>query len=66
MPAILLWVAGALGGAVLAVVLAREARRVNAELAAEEARQRATREPPPRGSIPTLRRDPRTGEYRPD
>jgi len=38
-------------------------KRANAEL--ETGRRRATVEPVDRNALPTLRRDPTTGEYRP-
>jgi hypothetical protein len=41
----------------------KEVRRVNAEL--DSVRARATVEPVDRGTLPKLKRDPRTGEYRP-
>ena len=56
------WALGALGAAVVAKVLATGWRRVNAHLhpgapvAAEASRER----------IPTLRRDPLSGVYRPE
>jgi hypothetical protein len=41
----------------------KEAHRVNAEL--DEVRGTEPVEPVDRGALPTLRRDPNTGEYRP-
>jgi len=55
--------AGALGGLAVIRWAYRTALRVNAEL--EEARHRRVAEATPSGEIPTLRRDPRTGAYRP-
>ncbi|MFZ1883040.1 MAG: hypothetical protein WAU53_05420 [Rhodoplanes sp.] len=54
---------GALGAASLARVLVREWRRVNAELdrVSPAATERVDRE-----RLPKLRRDPRTGVYRPE
>ncbi|MFO1097767.1 MAG: hypothetical protein U1E81_05670 [Xanthobacteraceae bacterium] len=54
---------GALGAATLARVLVREWRRVNAELdqVSAAAAERVDRE-----RLPKLRRDPRTGVYRPE
>ncbi|MEZ5889496.1 MAG: hypothetical protein R3D52_04040 [Xanthobacteraceae bacterium] len=54
---------GALGVASLARVLVKEWRRVNAELdrASAAATERVDRE-----HLPKLRRDPRTGVYRPE
>ncbi len=58
MPQTLLLVLGAIGAAVAAKLIAREWRRVNDEL------DRARAEPA-RESLPNLKRDPVTGEYRP-
>ena len=54
---------GALGAATLARVLVREWRRVNADLdqVSAAAADRVDRE-----RLPKLRRDPRTGVYRPE
>ena len=61
-PPVILWTLGALGAAALAKMLAREWRRVNNEL--------HSREPAPqevvRDKMPTLKRDPHSGVYRPD
>lgn len=54
------WVAVALGGAMVVHWVVKEVRRVNEEL---ERARRAVQIPPYR-PLPTLRRDPRTGEYR--
>ena len=60
-PPLVLWTLGALGAAALVRLIAKEHRRVNAEL--ERVRttpvQRDERE-----KYRTLRRDPRTGVYR--
>ncbi|QFR34030.1 hypothetical protein [Ancylobacter sp. TS-1] len=61
MPPVFIVALGALAAAALVKVLARESRRVNAELAARR-RDEAAATDPRRG---TLRRDPSTGEYRP-
>jgi hypothetical protein len=58
MPQALLLVLGAIGAAVAAKLIAREWQRVNDEL------DRARGEPA-RESLPVLKRDPVTGEYRP-
>lgn len=61
MPPLLVIALGGLGAAALVKVLARESRRVNAEL---DARRRAEAA----GALDsraTLRRDPATGEFRP-
>jgi hypothetical protein len=56
------WTLAALGGAAMVHWVVTEVHRINAELA----RVRATPDPEPlaREALPTLRRDPRTGEYR--
>ena len=61
MPPVILWVLGAVGAAVLAKWLAKEARRVNEEL--EAVKRRST--PEPRARHQSLERDPETGVYRP-
>ncbi|MBI3699325.1 MAG: hypothetical protein HY242_02615 [Afipia sp.] len=61
MPPLILIAAGILGGAVLVRFVAREARRVNREL--DEAREAKLGE---REGIPTLRRDPQSGAFRPE
>jgi hypothetical protein len=55
---------GLMGSAVLVRWCVREVHRVNAEL--DELRGRPATEGVDRGSLPTLKRDPHTGEYRPD
>jgi hypothetical protein len=55
--------AGALGGLAVVRWAYRTAKRVNMEL--EEARRSRLAEAAPSGEIPTLRRDPNTGAYRP-
>jgi hypothetical protein len=54
---------GLMGAAAFVRWCAREVHRVNAEL--DNFRSDPTMEPIDRGSLPTLKRDPRTGEYRP-
>jgi len=61
MPPLILVVAGALGGTVLARWVMREARRVNDELD----RVRAAMQPRPE-PVRRLRRDPKTGAYWPE
>lgn len=63
-PPLVIWALGALGVTALARVLVREHRRVNEEL--EAARNSVLTEKTERARAPTLRRDPRTGVYRPD
>ena len=55
--------AGALGGLAVVRWAYRTAQRVNKEL--EEARRSRLAEAARSGDIPTLRRDPNTGAYRP-
>jgi hypothetical protein len=54
---------GMVGAAALVRWCVREVNRVNSEL--ETVRAQAAVEPVDRRNLPTLRRDPRTGEYRP-
>ena len=54
---------GLAGSAVFVRWCVREVRRVNAEL--DEVRAQPVAEAVDRGSLPTLKRDPQTGEYRP-
>ncbi|ADH91182.1 conserved hypothetical protein [Ancylobacter novellus DSM 506] len=61
MPPVIVLALGAFGAAALVKLLARESRRVNAELDAA----RRSEEPEAPLSRRTLRRDPATGEYRP-
>ena len=62
LPPVIVWTLAAVGAAALSKLLVKEWRRVNAEL---DAHQRAA-EPVARERLPTLRRDPNTGEYRPE
>jgi hypothetical protein len=52
-----------MGAAAFARWCAKEVHRVNAEL--DNFRSNPAVEPIDRTSLPTLKRDPRTGEYRP-
>ncbi len=54
---------GAAGAAAVVHWVVKEVRRINEEL--DSARRVRVTEKVRRGSIPTLRRDPNTGEYRP-
>jgi len=54
---------GMVGAAALLRWCVREVQRVNTEL--DGMRGRAQVDPVDRKSLPTLKRDPRTGEYRP-
>jgi len=60
LPPVIAWTLAAIGAAALSKVLVREWRRVNAELDAHAS------EPVAREHLPKLRRDPNTGEYRPE
>ncbi|MCS0495040.1 hypothetical protein [Ancylobacter mangrovi] len=61
MPPVIVLALGAMGAAALVKLLARESRRVNAELDATRREEEALRD----GARPSLRRDPASGEYRP-
>ena len=66
MPPILLspllkWSLAALGGAMIVHWAVKEARRINDEL---ESAKRAKAKISDKENLPTLRRDPTTGEYR--
>ena len=63
MPPVIAVTLGLMGVAALARWCVREMHRVNAEL--DGLRATAAAEPVDRNRLPTLRRDPRTGEYRP-
>ncbi|MEX0751673.1 MAG: hypothetical protein WD073_01955 [Xanthobacteraceae bacterium] len=61
-PPLVKWTLGALGAAAIVHWVVKEVRRVNDELdRAKAAKVRISK----RESLPTLRRDPLTGEYRP-
>jgi len=62
LPPVIAWTLAAIGTVAISKVLAREWRRVNAEL---DAHERATK-PVVRDELPTLRRDPHSGVYRPE
>lgn len=64
MPPVLAVTLALMGAAVLVRWCVREAHRVNSEL--DDIRATAPIEPVDRNGLPTLRRDPRTGEYRPE
>jgi len=61
LPPVIAWTLAAIGAVAVSKVLAREWRRVNAEL---DARERAS-QTVARDELPTLRRDPHSGVYRP-
>ncbi len=62
LPPVIAATLAAIGVVALSRVLAREWQRVNAELDANERAAAAAA----RRDVPTLRRDPVTGEYRPE
>jgi hypothetical protein len=62
MPAIFAWALGAVGAVFMVKLLNREWQRVNTDLDRVKP-VRVT--DPERAAMPTLRRDPTTGEYRP-
>ena len=62
-PQIVLWTAGAVGAYAVMRFVRREYDRVNQEL--EAARLQPVANKAERDAHPTLRRDPRTGIYRP-
>lgn len=61
MPQILVWAFGALGGAILTRIIAREARRINRELNEQRMSEAVVKE-----RLPRLRLDPKTGVWRPE
>lgn len=65
LPVGLAWTLGAVGAAALAKVLTKEWQRINEALHGQDAAP-VTVEKRAREKFPTLRRDPRTGVYRPD
>jgi hypothetical protein len=62
-PPLVKWALAALGGAAVIHWAVREIRRVNAEL--DRVTPAPAVDPAMRQSLPTLRRDPATGEWRP-
>ncbi|HTP91212.1 MAG TPA: hypothetical protein VMJ52_05730 [Xanthobacteraceae bacterium] len=63
MPAAFAFALGIVGAAALARWCYREVQRVNSEL--DGMRARASVEPVDRDALPKLKRDPKSGEYRP-
>jgi hypothetical protein len=63
MPPLIVFAFGVMGAAVVVRWCVKEVRRVNSEL--EEVRAKATVEPLDRNTLPKLKPDPKTGEYRP-
>jgi hypothetical protein len=64
MPPAVLWILGAVGALAAAKLIAREARRINAELHPGSGHPFSGS--PERERVVRLRRDPSTGVYRPD
>ena len=63
MPPVFALALGLMGGAALVRWCVKEVQRVNADL--DDVRAPATIEPIDRNALPTLKRDPASGEYRP-
>jgi hypothetical protein len=63
MPPVVALALGLMGATALVRWCFREAHRVNAEL--DQVRATSAGGPVDRDRLPTLKRDPRTGEYRP-
>jgi len=63
MPPLVVFALGVMGAAVVVRWCVREVHRVNSEL--DEMRAKATVEPLDRSTLPKLKPDPKTGEYRP-
>jgi hypothetical protein len=63
MPPLIVFALGVMGATVLVRWCMKEVHRVNSEL--DDVRARAAAEPPDRNSLPKLKADPKTGEYRP-
>jgi hypothetical protein len=62
LPPFVAWTLSAIGAFVVLKLISREWQRINGEL--DNARPVRVTDPE-RARLPTLRRDPRTGEYRP-
>jgi hypothetical protein len=63
LPPLVAWTLGAIGAVVVMKLITREWQRINNEL--DQARPVRVTDPE-RARLPTLRRDPATGEYRPN
>ncbi len=61
MPPLVLWALGALGAAIAAKFLSEAHKKANEDLEAVRREPKADE----RARIPTLKRDPKTGQYRP-
>ena len=64
MPAAIVFAVGLMGAAMVVRWYIKEAQRVNLDL--DNVRARAGTAPVDRDARPTLKRDPDSGEYRPD
>jgi hypothetical protein len=64
LPPVIAWTLAAIGAVAVSKVLAREWRRVNAELDAQEQASERASQRVARDELPTLRRDPASGVYR--
>jgi hypothetical protein len=64
MPPVFALALGLMGAAALVRWCVRETHRVNSEL--DDIRSTPAMEPVDRATLPKLKRDPDTGEYRPD
>ena len=62
LPPLVAWTLGAIGAVVVMKLITREWQRINNEL--DQARPVRVTDPE-RARLPTLRRDPATGEFRP-
>jgi hypothetical protein len=62
LPSLVAWTLGAIGAVVVMKLISREWQRINGEL--DHVRPVRVSDPE-RARLPTLRRDPATGEYRP-
>jgi hypothetical protein len=63
MPPLIVFALGVMGAAVLVRWCVKEVHRVNSEL--DDVRAKTAVDPHDRDAIPKLKRDPKTGEYRP-
>jgi hypothetical protein len=63
MPPLIVFAFGVMGAAVVVRWCVKEVRRVNSEL--DNVRANAAVEPLDRSTLPKLKPDPKTGEYRP-
>ena len=61
-PSVIKFAVGALGAGVIAHWMMKELRRINDEL--DRAKAASIADPAARAALPTLRRDPRSGDWR--